>query len=144
MLLVDLAGCATRKPEGALLGPQAIIPSQPLEASQPFFSEEGLASWYGNTHQGRTTANGEHFDQSALTAAHPSLPFNTRVRVTDLKSGKSVMVRINDRGPFLKGRIIDLSAAAAETLGLAKNGVNKVQVDAFSADQTQRPVSGSN
>jgi len=142
LLLVGLAGCATRNPEGAPPVPQAAVP--PQEASQPFFSEEGLASWYGNTHDGKTTADGEHFDQSALTGAHRSLPFNTNVRVTNLKSGKTVVVRINDRGPFVKGRIIDLSAAAAATLGVAKNGIDKVRVDAFAADQTRRQAVGSN
>lgn len=144
LLLVGLAGCATRNTEGVPPVPQAVIPPPPQEAPQPFFSEAGLASWYGSAHQGKTTANGEHFDQSALTGAHRSLPFNTKIRVTDLKSGKTVMVRINDRGPFLKGRIIDLSAAAAATIGLAKNGINKVRVDVFAADQTQRPAIRSN
>jgi len=143
-LLVGLAGCATRNPEGAPPVPQATVPSPPQEASQPFFSEEGLASWYGNTHDGKTTADGEGFDQSALTGAHRSLPFNTNVRVTNLKSGKTVIVRINDRGPFVKGRIIDLSAAAAATLGLAENGIDNVRVDAFAADQTRRQAVRSN
>jgi rare lipoprotein A len=138
--LVSLAGCTTPKPEGPPPAPPTMIPPPSREASQPFFSEEGFASWYGSAHQGKTTANGEYFDQSALTGAHRSLPFNTKIRVTDRKSGKTVMVRINDRGPFLKGRIIDLSAAAAATIGLAKNGINKVRVDVFAADQTQRPA----
>ena len=100
-------------------------------------SEEGQASRYGGAHQGKTTADGERFDQSALTAAHRSLPFNTIVRVTDLDSGKMVKVRINDRGPFVKGRIIDRSTAAAATLGIFEEGIGKVRVDAFAADQTQ-------
>jgi rare lipoprotein A len=136
LLLVGLGSCATRNPEGAPLVPQAAVPTPLRTVPQSFFAEEGLASWYGNTHDGKTTAAGERFDQSALTGAHRNLPFNTIVRVTDLKSGKTVKVRINDRGPFVKGRIIDLSAAAAAILGMAKNGINKVRVDAFAADQT--------
>jgi rare lipoprotein A len=143
LLLVGVAGCATRNPQGAPLVPQPLIPAPPQEVPRPFFSEEGLASQYGSAHQGKTTADGEHFDPSALTAAHRSLPFNTIVRVTNLESGKTVKVRINDRGPFLKGRIIDLSTAAAATLGMAKDGIGKVRVDAFAADQTQREADRS-
>jgi len=77
----------------------------------------GLASWYGNE-SGNRTANGERFNPKALTAAHRHLPFGTRVKVTNLKNNKSVIVRINDRGPFIRGRIIDLSKCAAKTIGL--------------------------
>ncbi|HWY63300.1 MAG TPA: septal ring lytic transglycosylase RlpA family protein [Rhizomicrobium sp.] len=136
LLLVGLTGCATHNPQSAPPVFQPVLPAPPQEAPRPFFSEEGLASWYGSAHKGKTTANGEHFDQSTLTGAHRSLPFNTIIRVTDLKSGKTVKVRINDRGPFVKGRIIDLSAAAAATLGLAKDGIGRVRVDAFAVDQT--------
>lgn len=86
----------------------------------------GVASWYGGKFQGRLTANGERFDTRQMTAAHRSLPFNTRVEVTHLHSGKKVQVRINDRGPFVAGRIIDLSFAAATQLGLSKSGVADV------------------
>ncbi|UZX15150.1 septal ring lytic transglycosylase RlpA family protein [Thermus sp. PS18] len=81
------------------------------------FLQEGLAVWYGPGFHGRRTASGERYDMHALTAAHPSLPFGTRVRVTNLKNGKSVVVRINDRGPFGGRYIIDLSYAAAKTIG---------------------------
>jgi rare lipoprotein A len=138
LLLVGVAGCTARNPPGAPQVPQPAIPAPPQEALRPFFSEEGMASWYGNAHRNKTTANGEHFDQSDLTGAHRSLPFNTVVRVTDLKSGKTVKVRINDRGPFVKGRIIDLSTAAAAALGTASNGIGRVRIEAFAADQTQR------
>lgn len=78
----------------------------------------GLASWYGPGFHGRRTANGEKFDMHQLTAAHPTLPFGTIVRVQSLVNGRSVDVRINDRGPFIKRRVIDLSRAAAQALGL--------------------------
>jgi rare lipoprotein A len=136
LLLAGLAGCAA--PQSAPPVPSPSIPAPAQEAPRPFFSEEGRASWYGHGHQGKTTAAGEHFDQNALTGAHRSLPFNTIVRVTDLESGKTVTVRINDRGPFVKGRIIDLSSSAATALGLVKDGIGKVRLDAFAADQTQR------
>jgi rare lipoprotein A len=89
----------------------------------------GRASWYGPKFHGRTTANGEIFDSNALTAAHPSLPFGTKVRVTNLYNGRSVIVRINDRGPFVKGRIIDVSAAAARVLNMINSGTASVQLD---------------
>ena len=90
------------------------------------YYQTGVASWYGPNFHGKTTANGEVFDMNKLTAAHKSLPFNTRVRVVDLTSGKKVVVRINDRGPFIKGRIIDLSRRAAEKLGIIDSGTAKV------------------
>jgi rare lipoprotein A len=88
----------------------------------------GLASYYGHKFQGRRTASGERFDMHAFTAAHPRLAFGTRVRVTNLQNNRSVDVRINDRGPFVKGRIIDLSYAAAKKIGMLSVGVVKVQI----------------
>lgn len=82
----------------------------------------GEATWYGDRHHGRLTANGEHFDMHAMTAAHRTLPFNTVVRVTERETRKSVVVRINDRGPRRKSRVIDLSRAAANDLGIIKRG----------------------
>ena len=90
---------------------------------------EGLASWYGGKFQGRRTANGETFDTNKLTAAHKTLPFGTKVQVTHLDTGKSVIVRINDRGPFVEDRIIDLSKAAADIIGLTSRGVGKVKIE---------------
>ena len=90
--------------------------------------ETGQASWYGKAHQGELTASGERFDMHALTAAHRTLPFGTIVRVTHLKSGKSVNVRINDRGPFRGGRIIDLSYEAARRLGIVDRGTARVEL----------------
>jgi rare lipoprotein A len=90
------------------------------------WTESGIASWYGPRFQGKRTANGERFDTNELTAAHKTLPFGTRVRVKSLVNGKEVTVRINDRGPFIKGRIIDLSKAAAQAIGLS--GVKQVEI----------------
>ena len=95
------------------------------------YRAEGQASWYGAKHQGKPTASGERFDQNALTAAHRQLPFGTRVRVTHLGNGRQVTVRINDRGPFVRGRIIDLSRAAAERLDMLRAGVVPVRVQAL-------------
>ena len=90
---------------------------------------EGQASWYGPGFHGRQTANGETFNQNALTAAHPSLPFGTEVRVTYSSTGESVVVRINDRGPYAHGRVIDLSREAADEIGLLNAGVGKVRLE---------------
>lgn len=92
----------------------------------------GMASWYGPGFHGRRSASGEVFNQNALTAAHRTLPFGTRVRVTNLGTGQQVIVRINDRGPFSHGRIIDLSAAAAANIGLRASGVGRVQLEVLS------------
>jgi rare lipoprotein A len=90
--------------------------------------ERGLASWYGEPFHGRRTANGEVYDMHAVSAAHKTLPFGTRVRVDNLDNGKSLVVRINDRGPFIRGRIIDLSLGAARQLGMVEAGVVRVRL----------------
>ena len=89
----------------------------------------GIASWYGGKHHGGPTASGERFDKNALTAAHRTLRMGTRVRVTRIKNGRVVIVRINDRGPYSKGRIIDLSEAAARRLDMIEDGIAKVKVE---------------
>ncbi len=91
--------------------------------------EQGMASWYGKEQHGHLTANGERFDMNALTAAHKKLNMQTRVRVTNRSNGKSVVVRINDRGPYARGRIIDLSYAAAKVLDMLDRGVVPVLVE---------------
>ena len=91
--------------------------------------QTGLASYYGADFHGRKTASGEIFDQWKLTCAHRDLPFGTRLKVTNLENKKSVIVRVNDRGPWVTGRIIDLSYAAAKQLGMIKNGVIKVRIE---------------
>lgn len=94
--------------------------------------QTGEASWYGQPHDGRPTANGETFDMSQLTAAHPTLPFGTRALVTNLKNGRSVEVRINDRGPHVAGRIIDLSFGAAQALDSVSEGTIPVRIQVLS------------
>lgn len=89
----------------------------------------GVASYYGKRFHGRMTANGEYFDMNAMTAAHKTLPFGTRLRVTNQSTGKSVIVRINDRGPYIRGREIDLSRKAAEKIGLIKRGHGTVKLE---------------
>ena len=92
------------------------------------YDQTGTASYYGARHHGKRTASGEPFDQHGLTAAHRQLPFGTRVLVTNLSNNKSVVVRINDRGPHTRGRLIDLSRQAAEQLGMLRSGTAKVRV----------------
>lgn len=89
----------------------------------------GVASFYGGRHHGGPTASGERFNQNAMTAAHRSYPMGTKVRVTNLKNGKTVVLRINDRGPFVRGRIIDVSRGAAAQLGFISSGLTKVRVE---------------
>lgn len=98
------------------------------ERAVPGAEWTGQASWYGHPHHGRRTASGEVFDRAALTAAHPTLPFGTRLLVTNLANGRSVEVLVNDRGPFAAGRIIDVSEAAAERLGARQAGVFPVRI----------------
>jgi rare lipoprotein A len=117
ILVVTLAamlgsGCASRDPR---VGAEQVV-------------DQGLASFYSDALQGNRTASGERFDQKKLTAAHPDLPFGTWVRVQHLETGREVVVRINDRGPFIKGRVIDLSRRAAEQLGMVNAGLAPVRV----------------
>lgn len=130
--LMSLSACATRAPEPT--APEA-APTPTVTSAAPSFTEAGLASWYGKAQQGHKTASGEHFDQAALTAAHRTLPLGTITRVTSVDSGKSIKVRINDRGPRAHGRIIDLSAEAAAALELRGDGVGPVKLEVFAADQ---------
>jgi rare lipoprotein A len=114
--LAVLAGCAG--PAGRSAAPPPVLGAE----------QEGLASWYGGEHHGRRTASGEPFDMRALTAAHPTLPFGTRLRVTSLASGRAVEVRVNDRGPFVDGRVLDLSQEAARRLGALGAGIVRVRL----------------
>lgn len=112
LAVVALAGCAT---DGGATSAGAT-------------SERGQASYYHDRYQGQRTASGEPYNAQALTAAHRRLPFDTRVRVTNLENGRQVTVRINDRGPFTEGRVIDLSRRAAKRLGMIKAGTAPVRV----------------
>ena len=100
-----------------------------IPRDNPRYSKVGLASWYGSAFHGRLTANGEIYDVNGLTAAHPTLPLPSYVRVTNLENGRSLVVRVNDRGPFASNRLIDVSSRAADMLGFKRKGTAKVQVD---------------
>src|SRR5688572_6241921 len=101
----------------------------PMTALQPF-RQRGMASWYGKRYHGQKTSSGELYDMYAMSAAHPTLPIPSYARVTNVANGRSVVVRINDRGPFLHGRVIDLSYAAAHKLGYIQAGAAQVEVEA--------------
>jgi rare lipoprotein A len=115
--IVLTAACTQRK-----------APSTSPASIERHHAETGQASWYGKALHGRRTASGERFDMHALTAAHRTLPFGTIVRVTEVRSGRSVNVRINDRGPFRRDRIIDLSYEAARKLGFIARGTARVEI----------------
>ncbi len=100
------------------------------EEKRPSFVQTGTASWYGRGFAGRKTASGEKFDPEELTAAHRSLPFGTIVHVTNLRNNRTVAVRITNRGPFIRGRIIDLSPAAARKLRIINSGTVRVRIEA--------------
>jgi len=102
----------------------------PISAAQPY-REQGMASWYGKKFHGQKTSSGEVYDMYQMTAAHPTLPIPSYARVTNTKNGKSVVVRINDRGPFRSGRIIDLSYVAAYKLGYIQAGEATVEVESI-------------
>lgn len=108
-------------------------------ANATAYDQTGIASWYGRDFHGKLTANGERYDMHALSAAHTTLPMPTLVRVTNLENGRSVVVRINDRGPFVKNRLIDLSYAAAKELGYDRQGTTRVRVQSLDL-----PASGVN
>lgn len=136
MLALSACGSSSRIP-----GPTG-TPYRPYLVGQPYqiggrtyhpredfdYDRTGVASWYGHDFHGRRTANGETYDMNALTAAHTTLPMPTIVRVTNLDNGRSVVVRINDRGPFAEDRIIDMSRAGARELDFERNGLARVRV----------------
>ncbi len=107
------------------------------------FVQRGIASWYGHPFHGRATSTGETYDMYAMTAAHKTLPLPTYVRVTDLDTGNRVVVRVNDRGPFVEGRVIDLSYVAAVKLGIADRGIARVEVRALDPPAVDPPRMGA-
>jgi rare lipoprotein A len=111
----------------AVPAPETNVPSQAAEA--PIWTQNGKVSWYGPGFHGRRTANGEIFDTNEMTMAHRSLAFGSRVRVTNLDNGRSIVVRVNDRGPYVGGRIADLSHAAASRLGFIEDGVVHARIE---------------
>ncbi|MEQ9638865.1 MAG: septal ring lytic transglycosylase RlpA family protein [Alphaproteobacteria bacterium] len=146
-----LAGCAEAKlaifagkqvaradgsaPNGVKIGkPYQVKGVWYYPASQPGYDETGIASWYGGKFHGRKTANGETYDMNTLTAAHKTLPLPSLVQVTNLENGRSLELRVNDRGPFVNGRIIDVSRRAAQLLGFERNGTAKVRVNVIGGD----------
>jgi len=150
LLLIGLVcGCSKKAPDITTTPDQARLPNgtggihktgNPYNIGgrwytpMPFengYDETGVASWYGRDFDGKPTANGETYDMHALSAAHKTLPLPTLVRVTNLENGRSVIVRVNDRGPFVKERLIDLSYAAAKALGYARNGTAHVRVQSL-------------
>jgi len=120
-----------------------ILPLQLQAQGADVFRQEGIASWYGREFEGRPTASGEIFDASQLTAAHPSLPFGTMLVVTNQHNKKSVTVRVNDRGPFVPARIIDVSRAAAEQLDMIVTGTAPVTVESLNKIAISTPVLGT-
>jgi rare lipoprotein A len=115
----------------ALAAASGCAATRPTVSSPSAFVQEGWASYYGTAHHGRRTASGERFDEHQLTAAHRSLPFGTLVRVTNLGNGREVVVTINDRGPFRKHRVIDVSSRAARDLGFLRQGTVRVRIEAI-------------
>ena len=125
---------AIRSVAAGLLATLALNPFSTVAAADPGFKQKGVASYYADRFQGRKTASGVRYDKGALTAAHKTLPLGTKVRVTNLKNGESVEVEINDRGPHVKGRVVDLSKAAARELGMMSAGLVKVEVEVIAAN----------
>jgi len=130
-ILLFLSACTS------LQGSPSPLSSAPTESSasvqkaqEQFYRESGLASWYGREYHGKKTANGEVFDMYGISAAHRILPLGTVVRVTNLDNSKSILVRINDRGPFIKSRILELSYGSAQELGCVERGIAHVKLEA--------------
>jgi rare lipoprotein A len=126
----SLSGSASSRYGAQHSAPELSAKQLPVN-SDKFLVAVGKASYYANGFHGKKTANGEKFDKKDFTAAHRTLPFGTIVRVTNLNNGKMVFVKINDRGPFIKNRIIDLSRAAAKQLDIVDNGVGKVRIETW-------------
>jgi rare lipoprotein A len=137
---VVFCGCAHKKKKPAALAPPPTIKPKikPMTSVQPGYAETGVASWYGHPYHGRQAADGEIYDMETMVAAHRTLPFQTWVRVYDLDNNKTVEVRIIDRGPFVDGRIIDLSHAAARVIDMLGPGIARVRMEVIGV-----PASGA-
>src|ERR1700751_1364714 len=114
--------------------PKPATKSTHAKRARPY--QVGTASWYGSYFDGKETASGEPFDMYDLTAAHPTLPLGTMVKVTNLRNGRAVVVRVNDRGPVVDGRIIDLSYSAAQVIGMKNRGIQRVRLDVVPEPET--------
>jgi rare lipoprotein A len=134
-LTITLSGCAT-----VARTPAAPAATPPARAATPG-TYVGKASWYGEPHHGRKTASGERYDMHALTAAHRTLPLGTKLRVTNVENGRAVVVRVNDRGPYIDGRVIDLSRAAARQLGELGDGLFNVRLEVLDDAAVDSPPS---
>lgn len=147
-LCLVMAGCATFERKGTRAPATPLAPATPDAGATPSpmptrpSVQTGPASWYGQGHHGRRTASGEMYDMNQLTAAHRSLPFGTRVRVTNLANDRAVVVRINDRGPFAWRRIIDVSYAAARALGALGSGLFNARLEVLEASVESPSASG--
>jgi rare lipoprotein A len=149
--LILLSACGGHKTAHQKVPPPpTVTPAQPSVAdndsaykvphnAKPIYVETGLASWYGPPYNHRKGANGEIYDQNAMTAAHRTLPMGSTVRVTNVATNQSVLVRVTDRGPFVPGRVLDLSMAAAKAIGVWRPGVAQVKIEAF-AHATNDPA----
>lgn len=149
-LILFMAGCSTTStppPSASKYGKSSTLRTQrpyqikgiwyyPIPSAEGYV-EEGMASWYGEDFHGKPTSCGEPYDMWAMTAAHKTLPLGTHVKVSNLDNGRSVLVRVNDRGPFVQGRIIDLSCKAAQEIGSAKPGLARVRVEAVQVASEQ-------
>lgn len=140
MVSLLVPGCALTIGRRTTVSPPVVAPQVKEEAPHaegPKVEQVGEASWYGPELDGEETASGETFDQEKLTAAHRTLPLGTKAVVTNLETGKSVEVKINDRGPYVKGRKIDLSRAAARQIGISKQGAAEVKIE---TDSGRKPT----
>ena len=158
VLLVALSACGTDKPRRATTMPPIERSIGDYKVGKPYqiggvwyypkvdynYDKTGIASWYGPGFHGRKTANGEIFDENALSAAHPTLPMPSVVEVTNLENGRVVAVRINDRGPFKHGRIIDMSRRGAQLLGFERKGTAKVRVRILEDESRQHALAAQN
>lgn len=124
-------------PETGRLGAPIDPDEQFVETHAPIYSETGMASWYGPPYNNRVGANGKVYDQNRISAAHRTLPLGSLIRVTNVRSGQSAVMRVTDRGPFVEGRILDLSVGAAKAVGVWRSGTGEVRIDVFS---TPRPM----
>ena len=123
-------------PASSTVTPKNLAYSQ---SGKPSPYQVGTASWYGSDFDGKPTASGEAFDMFGMTAAHPTLPLGSYVKVTNLRNGRSVVVKVNDRGPVVPGRIIDLSLSAAEALDFKEHGIQRVRLDVLRYKQPRQP-----
>jgi rare lipoprotein A len=132
-LVVGVAGAQAASPDDHLSTTPAPPPLSAKRTVHHRWYQLGVASWYGKFFQGKTTASGQPYDENAMTCAHRSLPLGSVLRVTNLRNHRSVVVRVNDRGPVPEDRVIDLSYAAAETLGFSERGIAPVKVELLPA-----------